>query len=291
MKAIDRLYIYLEHKGIKPTTFEREIGFSSGYLSRQKSRGSDLGESMLKQINDYCQDLSLIWLLTGEGDMLKTDTPSNKLELLKNDKPNDKPNDKGSNNIYTLKPKSTAEHTDFFNDKTELIQIPIVDISAAAGYGIMNPDYIEKTGYISLPANMVKKNALYYWIRVRSHSMNPTLHDSDLVLVRHLDPSEWLTMPDEHIYMVVDKDGIAYIKRVKNRFKKGFVVLMSDNIDKMNYPNFNLNADEIHNIFHAEWYFSARMDNINNLYYNRLKALEDRFDEIEQTMKRNFNSI
>lgn len=71
MKAIERLYTYLKHKGIKPTNFERNIGLSSGYLSTQKKRNADMGESVLIKINDNCQELSLDWLLTGVGPMIK----------------------------------------------------------------------------------------------------------------------------------------------------------------------------------------------------------------------------
>ena len=72
MKAIERLYEYLKNKGIRPTNFEREIGLSSGYLSVQRKRKADMGESILTKVSDNCQDLSMEWLLTGEGSMLKT---------------------------------------------------------------------------------------------------------------------------------------------------------------------------------------------------------------------------
>ena len=76
MKAIERLYEYLKNKGIRPTNFEREIGLSSGYLSVQRKRKADMGESILTKVSDNCQDLSMEWLLTGEGAMLKSQ-PSN----------------------------------------------------------------------------------------------------------------------------------------------------------------------------------------------------------------------
>ena len=69
-------------------------------------------------------------------------------------------------------------------------------------------------------------------------------------------------MPEEQVYVVTDRDGKAYVKRVKNRLDKGFIVCMSDNPDKAYYPNFNLQTDEIHTIWHAEWYISAKMPNI-----------------------------
>ena len=39
-------------------------------------------------------------------------------------------------------------------------------------------------------------------------------------------------MPEEQVYVVTDRDGKAYVKRVKNRLDKGFIVCMSDNPDK-----------------------------------------------------------
>ncbi len=72
MKAIERIYQYLEYKGLKPTVFEKEIGLSSGYLSVQKKRNADIGETIVNKINDNCRDINITWLLTGEGEMLKT---------------------------------------------------------------------------------------------------------------------------------------------------------------------------------------------------------------------------
>ena len=114
--------------------------------------------------------------------------------------------------------------------------------------------------------------------------MAPTIQDSDYVIVRLLEPSEWQDMPDQHVYLVVDRDGTAYIKRVKNRFEKGFIVCTSDSIEKSLYPNFNLDTDEVFNIFHAEWHFSAKMQNVNETYYSRLKLLEDDMSEMKNNM-------
>lgn len=71
MKAIDRLMQYLDIKEIKPTRFEKNIGLSNGYLGTQRRRNADLGEGVLLKIADNCLDLSIEWLLTGNGSMLK----------------------------------------------------------------------------------------------------------------------------------------------------------------------------------------------------------------------------
>lgn len=73
MKAIDRFYEYLAEKSLKPTAIEKEIGLSNGYLSAQKKRNADMGEGMLLKIIDYFRDINPLWLLTGEGPMLRSD--------------------------------------------------------------------------------------------------------------------------------------------------------------------------------------------------------------------------
>lgn len=75
MKAIERLYQYLERKNIKPTVFERNAGVSSGYLSKQFNRKADIGESILVLITENCPEMSISWLLTGHGSMLREDQP------------------------------------------------------------------------------------------------------------------------------------------------------------------------------------------------------------------------
>lgn len=77
MKIINRLYQYFEFKGIKPTRFEKEIGLSNGYLGNQLKRSADLGESIVYNIVKNCRDLNIIWLLTGEGEMLNQEPEHN----------------------------------------------------------------------------------------------------------------------------------------------------------------------------------------------------------------------
>lgn len=69
-KIIDRIYKYIDYKGVKPVPFERKIGLSNGYLSKQFNRKADIGESILFKIIENCPDIDAIWLLTGKGNML-----------------------------------------------------------------------------------------------------------------------------------------------------------------------------------------------------------------------------
>jgi phage repressor protein C with HTH and peptisase S24 domain len=259
MTARKRILEYIESKGITKYRFYKDIGLSNGYLDKEGSIGSDICEKISYQY----KDLSLEWLITGLGSMLKA---------------------KETVQEVSIKEKSNIIPIDFAGD-VDAVEIPIVDICAAAGHGAINSDHIEQLGVIKLPVNMVKRGT-NYCVRIKGSSMAPTIQDSDYVIVRLLEPSEWQDMPDQHVYLVVDREGAAYIKRVKNRLKKGFIVCTSDSIEKSLYPNFNIDADEVFNIFHAEWHFSAKMQNLNETYYSRLKLLEDDMTEIKEYLKR-----
>jgi len=164
--------------------------------------------------------------------------------------------------------------------------IPITDISVAAGTGHYNSDYVENVDYFGLPSHLVKKNATYLCVKIKGPSMAPTLQDGSYMAIRLLDRSEWAKMRDERIYVVSDREGKSYLKRVKNRLKDGFIVLMSDTPDKATFPNFNLDLEEVNTIWEAEWYLSARMPNIHDQYYTRLQRLEDKVDELIKSPKR-----
>ena len=122
--------------------------------------------------------------------------------------------------------------------------------------------------------------------------MSPTILDSSYVIVRVLERYEWEDMPDRHIYIISDREGKAYIKRIKNRLREhGFIVCMSDNVDKANYPNFNLQEDELNSILYVEWYISAKMPNINENYYKKVNDLEDKYEDMNKKINFLINAI
>ena len=163
------------------------------------------------------------------------------------------------------------------------VDIPITDISVAAGDGAINSDYIDVSDTIQLPKNLVKKG-VHLCVKIKGESMSPTLQDGGYMIIRNLEKSDWDKQPDERIYAITTVDGTAYLKRLKLRFKKGFIVCMSDSPDKSSYPNFNIDLEEINTLWCAEWYLSAKMPNIHDQYYNRLQRIEDEFDELRQSV-------
>jgi len=166
----------------------------------------------------------------------------------------------------------------------KIAHVPITDISVAAGGGVYNDGHLETVEAVHFPPALLKPGHTYLCVRIKGQSMSPTLQDGGYVVIRLLDKSEWAKMPDERVFVVVDTDGKAYLKRVKNRFKQGFIVLRSDSPEQAIFPSFNLQTNEITAIWYVEWYLSAKMPNIHDQYYTRLQQLEDRVDTLQQNI-------
>lgn len=77
MTAIERLYEYFDFKGIAPTSFEKELGISNGYMGKMLRRKANIGSNILGKIVEYCPDLNIEWLLVGSNQMIKTKSIEN----------------------------------------------------------------------------------------------------------------------------------------------------------------------------------------------------------------------
>lgn len=177
-------------------------------------------------------------------------------------------------------------------DDNELINVPVVDISVAAGSGFYNPDYLSEIDSIRFPKSMIRGNQTYLCVRIKGESMVPTLQDGGYLVIRLLDRNEWQYIQDGHVYVVSDTDDRAFVKRLKNRLAEyGFIVCRSDNPDPMGYPSFNLMENEINTIWHVEWYISAKMPNIHEVYYNKVSEMENAIDDIRRTFTEELRQV
>ena len=70
-KTIDRILIFIKHSGISARQFDISIGASNGYTLRMKKNHASVGSDMIENIVRVYPQLNLIWLITGEGEMLK----------------------------------------------------------------------------------------------------------------------------------------------------------------------------------------------------------------------------
>lgn len=238
-----------------------EIGASklSEILNGRMKAGTDLIACLCLKYG-----ISPDWLLTGRGSML---------------------NDQASGAPFVSAPGHETPPVQInlpANVDDDFVRIPIVDVSVAAGNGYYNPHYIEEVECISMPRALIKDGCIYLCVRTKGHSMTPSILDGGYLVVRLMDRCEWGDIRDNYVYVVSDRDGKAYVKRLKNRLRQhGFIVCMSDNADKQNYPNFNIYNDELNTVWFAEWYFTAKIPNIQETFYRKQSEFEDRLDELE----------
>jgi phage repressor protein C with HTH and peptisase S24 domain len=249
----DRLTRFIAYLGLNPTSFEKAMGFSNGSVSKALNEKRALGTDRIETIVSKHPELNVGWLITGNGQM--TVTP------------------------YTIeaKPIVIEEVTTISDFKN----IPITDIKAAAGSGYMNTEVLRTSDFVQLPASLIKSGK-YLCIRIKGHSMSPTLQDGGYMIIRLLDKGDWKTLISDRVYVVSDIEGKTWLKRVRNRFESGFIVLTSDNPDKATFPNFNLKSEEIVSIWYAEWYLSAKMPNIHDQFYSKVERIENSLEDLSR---------
>lgn len=75
MRAIDRLILF--QQSVKDVIggqnkFESYTGLSTGYISNMKKNNGGISSDVMLKLREKFSDLNLDWLITGEGEMLKS---------------------------------------------------------------------------------------------------------------------------------------------------------------------------------------------------------------------------
>lgn len=74
--VLERIKEYIDFKGISISFFERSIGMSNASFGKSLKNKGAIGSDKLEIILNVYKDLNPDWLLTGEGEMLKSATAS-----------------------------------------------------------------------------------------------------------------------------------------------------------------------------------------------------------------------
>ena len=193
MKSINRIYQYLELKGIKPHNFEKGAGLSNGYLATQKKRTADLGEGVLNKILDYCLDINPVWLLTGEGQMLKTDMQITDLSPI---------------------PAPTGQGVPYYN------------VDFCGGFDIM---FNDQTRHPDGWVNFQPFSKADSWANITGHSMEPLISHGDMIAIKKVE--DWRNyMLYGEIYGIVTEE-YRTVKRVRKSPNPDTIILEPVNKD------------------------------------------------------------
>ncbi|MGJ5643243.1 LexA family transcriptional regulator [Formosa sp. S-31] len=211
----------IEHYNFKSDAdFARFLGIRPQTLSNWKSRNTYDAELLYTK----CVNINPEWLLTGEGELLKTEENSLNEQTVPYT---------NSNMPKLITVDSQGEEN-----------IVLVPVSARAGYlkGYGDPSFIGSLPTYRLPR---LSNGTFRMFEVKGQSMIPTLHDRSIVVGEWVE--NWNDIKDNQVYIVVTDEGVV-VKRVLNRLEKyGNLYLKSDN--RSEYPSYTVTQNEIKEVW------------------------------------------
>lgn len=202
--------------------FARILGISKQNLLGWKKRNS----YDINKIIYHFPDINPLWLLTGEGEMLKTNSPSEENKTVAIEERTERNSLK-----YYYELSATASNIENISDN-ELNQ----------PYTLINfPGYEGCVGF-----------------NVAGESMYPTIRQRDIIALK---PERVDLIVNGEIYLVVTRDGQRMVKRLcvlSETEEDGAVIkCISDNPNQELYAPFTIYGKDVHNIFRVKGTISA----------------------------------
>ena len=201
MRIIDRLDQYIKFKGINDNQVTVNANLSTGLLNNARKGSTDLGKKAIEKILNFYQDLNRVWLITGDGAMIKEETvvPVSQIFPLQSD-----------------------------HSIPDLQRIPLYEINATAGLvAIFQETVPVPEDFISVPGLPAVDGAIY----VRGDSMSPVLKSGDIVIYKKMELNEGSILWG-HIYLLsysILGDSYTVVKYLRHAERDGYVRLVSAN--------------------------------------------------------------
>ena len=175
MTTKDRLKEFLSIKNIGRNKFEQQVGISTGYLS---TKAIAISSEVIEKAANTFPDLNLEWLITGNGNMFKSDISSSSQELIQTPvKINTKPRIP-----YTASAGSITNAMDGVTD-AQCEQIPVIGTLPSYDFTII----------------------------VKGDSMEPKIEGGDEVACKRVDGTSFIQWGKVH---VLDTAQGILIKRI-----------------------------------------------------------------------------
>jgi len=297
MTSSDRVLQFIEYKGISKRVFYANTGLSNGFLDKSSNIGSD----KLEKIISAYPDLSLLFVVTGNGSMLNgaysapADAEAAYLGV-------NEPEPRYGNRTVSKSDKAAIANPDYSGQKIILTpqyitvdsggeeNILHVSARAAAGYlrGYADPIYLGTLPSFRLPG---LTDATYRSFTVDGDSMYPTLKSGQMVIGRWVEKLDYIREDRVHI-LVTKSDGIV-IKRLLNRVEQyNKIIAKSDATnDRGLYKNIEIDPDDIleiwYAVFHGGFDFQSPADmwkRVNN-HEADITMLQNTVAQLTQVIK------
>ncbi len=239
MNTLKRIKQYIDYKGITNQNFEKLIGFSNGAFASQLKNNRTIGVDKLENILIAFPELNPEWLLTGNGEMIKTKSKKNVIEKNYNKNYNENYNKPNVKKRYAIESPEKPTNTGIEANNLGNAGIPLIPIDAMAGFGTgaVQVMHYDTSKYIVPEFSELNVD---FMIRVKGSSMVPKYNSGDLVACKKLVITD-IFFQWNKVY-VLDTEQGALIKRVKKGSRDNYILLISDN---KNYDPFELHLSKI----------------------------------------------
>lgn len=211
-----RLKKFLDSEDISVRQFESMIGSSDGKIAKFMATNSSLKSDTLNKIMEVFPQLSIEWLLTGEGEMLRSSKadPS----------------------------QSNAKERPVLKEVTKG-GLPLIPIDAVAGFNGWDECGVSEMDCTHYDVPDFKTAHADFLIRVSGSSMYPKYSSGDILACRKIDEITFLQWGK--VYVIDSRQG-AMVKRLFPMEGNADMILCKS--DNPNYPPFELPKEEIRSL-------------------------------------------
>lgn len=172
-ELIERINGLIAHLCMSPSELAKRSGVDVSNLNKMLKGSQKITKQTLRKIAD-ANNVSISWLLTGEGDMLK------------------------GGNEDTEKPRINYKQG-----------VPYYNVDFIGGFDIVENDQTINPEYLIDFKPYAKATC---WCNISGHSMEPEINNGDIIALRRIDDFSFLPMGE--IYAIVTKNDMRTVKRI-----------------------------------------------------------------------------
>lgn len=226
MSVKDRVKEYLAFKNMKVSSFEKEIGVSNSYVNNIVS---SIPPKKIKTIREKFPDLSIDWLITGEGEMIHLEGKSL------------------DENFVSERSTEYKRDTVTQMPESDYMEVEFRDLSVAAGPLSRNANRTQKT--MLVPREYDRGE--YLVVRVDGPSMDDgsiySIPNGANILIKriYLENGDRLPIRD-NIFVIDAIDGQALKQITEHNTELGYIVCHSYNPE---FKDYTVPMDEIQGIY------------------------------------------
>ncbi len=257
--VVARVREFFEYYGLNASSAAKALGYNTTSKLYKILQGSEPSLPTLVDFLTKWPELSVEWLVLGNGPMLRGDSGGAAASPPKESAASKRLPAVNSGRVLTV----TVDREN--NENTEL-----VPVHAQAGYSLQHN---EATYLQDLPRYLIPgfEHGTYRAFEVAGDSMEPTLNHRDVVVCSYVD--NWRLLVPGEVYVVVTDESVM-LKRIHERItdRAGEVMLHSDNPHRKPYP---MDAADITQLWRVRGYISTYIPSKPDVTVERLWEVID----------------